>query len=275
MVEKKVKDKNKEKNIKNITKENKLNNLQKEDSKRDKLSFEENKSLEKKEIIKKENIEEDKSKIKEGKFVYTIDEALNKLRAEKKRNFVQTVDLIINLQKIDVRKQSINTFIQVPHSTEKRIAAFLTKKIEGIEVILKEDFDNFKTNRDLKRLAKKYDMFIANASLMKDIAAKFGRFLGPSGKMPSPQLGVVLKEDKESLNELINKMKKSIKIRTKEKSIKVPVGKENMSDEQIKENIESAIQSITELLPLKKDNIKNILVKFTMSKPYEIKYEKK
>ncbi|MEM4181584.1 MAG: hypothetical protein QXX68_00255 [Candidatus Pacearchaeota archaeon] len=217
-------------------------------------------------IEKKDNVINEQQK----KEAYSIEEAIKKLRQEEKRNFIQSVDLIINLQKIDVRKQTINSFIQVPNGTEKKIAAFLTKKVEGVDCILKENFDSYKTNRELKKLAKSYDMFIAYAPLMKDVAAKFGRALGPSGKMPSPQLGVIVKEDKETIKEMIEKMKKSIRIRVKERSIKIPVGKENMSDEQIKENIESAIKSITELLPLKKDNIKNILIKLTMSRPYEI-----
>lgn len=229
-----------------------------------------------------ERIEKEKEKVEktlaenvekntEKKEKYSIEEAIKKLREEKKRNFVQTVDLIINLQKIDIRKQPINTFIQLPYAIEKRIAAFLTKKIGGVECILKEQFDSFKTNRDIRKLARKYDMFIAHASLMKDIAAKFGRTLGPSGKMPSPQLGVILKEDGETIKEVVDKMNKSIRVRTKERSIKIPIGKENMSDEQLKENFESALKSITEILPLKKDNIKNVLIKLTMSKPYEIK----
>ncbi|GEM_PF-413950 len=223
-----------------------------------------------KNIIKEKIAKEEKTEIQQKKN-YSIEEAIKLLRNEERRNFVQTFDLIVNLQKIDMRKQSINTFIQLPHGTEKRIAAFLTKKIEGIDCILKEQFDSFKTNRELKKLAKKYDMFISFAPLMKDVAAKFGRTLGPSGKMPSPQLGVVMKEDKETIDYLVEKMKKSVRIKAKERSIKIPVGKESMGDEQIKENIESTIKSISDILPLKKDNIKNILIKLTMSRPYEIK----
>lgn len=258
-----VKDKSKEEKVERTEKKKSEKLLEeKKEAKKEENSAKQEKSQ------AEENTKEIK---KEERKIYSIEEAIKQLRNEEKRNFVQTVDLIINLQKIDVRKQSINTFITLPNGTEKRIAAFLTKKISGMDCILKEQFDSYKTNRELKKLAKKYDMFIAHASLMKDVAAKFGRALGPSGKMPSPQLGVILKEDEATIKETIEKMKKSVRIRTKERSIKIPVGKESMSDSQLSENIDSAIKSITEVLPLKKDNIKNILLKLTMSKPYEIK----
>jgi large subunit ribosomal protein L1 len=229
------------------------------------------------EKVKKESVEskpielpEEKTKIVE---ILDIDSAIKELRKGEKRKFVQTLDLIVNLQKFDARKDSINSVIQVPNGYEKRIGAFLTKTIPGVNVILKDSFDNYKTLRDTKRLAKKYDLFISHASLMGQVATKFGRALGPSGKMPSPQLGLIVKEDKESIEELIKKMNKSVKIKVKEKSIKIGIGKENMQDEQLRGNIESAIKGVIELLPQKKDNVKDVLIKFTMTPVVKIKYD--
>lgn len=205
--------------------------------------------------------------------IYSIPEALAELRKFEKRKFVQTVDLIINLQKFDSRKESINSFVQIPHTYDRKIAAFLTTKVKGVDVILKDTFESYKNLRDAKRLAKKYDMFIAAAPLMGMVATKFGRALGPSGKMPSPQLGIIVKEDEDTLNKLVEKMKKSVKIRTKERVIKVGVGKENMSDSDLADNISSAIKGIIELLPQKKDNVKNVLIKFTMTPAVRINYD--
>jgi large subunit ribosomal protein L1 len=199
-----------------------------------------------------------------------LDGALKELRKSKKRKFVQTVDLIVNLQKFDSRKDSINSFIQLPNIYERKIGAFLTTNVKGIDVVLKDSFDSYKNIRDSKRLAKSYDMFIASAPLMGQLATKFGRALGPSGKMPSPQLGIILKEDEETIKKLIDKMKRAVKIKTKERVIKIGVGKEDMSDEALKQNIEAAVKGITELLPQKNDNLKEILIKFTMTPPVKI-----
>ncbi len=202
----------------------------------------------------------------------SIEEAIKQLRSFEKRKFVQTLDLIINLQKFDSRKESINSFVQVPNIYERKIAAFLSTKVKGVDVIQKDTFESYKNLRDAKRLAKKYDMFISAAPLMGQVATKFGRALGPSGKMPSPQLGIVVKEDEETIKKLVDKMKKSVKIRTKEKVVKIGVGKENMDDNQLKENVESVIKGVIDLLPQKKDNVKNVLIKFTMTPAVKIKY---
>lgn len=204
------------------------------------------------------------------KPVMKIADALRELRKQEKRKFIQSLDIVINLQKIDPRKESINTIIKIPHPPIKKIGAFLTKKSSLVDTITKEEFDLYKDNKSMKRLAKKYDAFIASAPLMANVATKFGRFLGPLGKMPSPQAGLVMQETEQNIKDAIAKMSNSTKLRVKEKSIKLSVGKEDMTDEQLEENIDSVIKSIIELLPNRKDNVKNISIKWTMGSSLEL-----
>jgi ribosomal protein L1 len=56
----------------------------------------------------------------------------------------------------------------------------------------------------------------------------------------------------------------------KESSIKLPIGKQNMKDEEIVENIMAVYRELMKVLPKNKENIKNIEVKFTMTKPIKI-----
>jgi len=201
-----------------------------------------------------------------------IEKALAELRKdENKRKFVQSVDLIINLKDFDLRREAINTFIQIPNPTEKKICGFLTRKSKFVDTITKEEFDKYKEPKEIKKLAKSYDFFIAVASLMPEIATKFGRILGPMGKMPSPRAGIIESDDDESVRQMVEKMKKLIRVRSKENSLKILVGKEDMPDEKLKENITAVIQAIENILPKKKENIKNILLKFTMTKPVRIR----
>ncbi|MDH3353026.1 MAG: hypothetical protein OEL87_01115 [Nanoarchaeota archaeon] len=194
-------------------------------------------------------------------------QALAELRNEKKRKFVQTVDLIVNLKNFNVRKEALNTFIFVPHASEKKIAAFFTKRSKLIDTITEDDFVKYKEMKDIKKLAQKYDAFIAVAPMMGKVATKFGRVFGPMNKMPSPQAGIVPQETDEMIEAMKKKMNTAIRIKNKELSIKVAIGKEDMSDDQLTENIESAIKSLEEKLPRGRDNIKDVLVKFTMTKP--------
>jgi ribosomal protein L1 len=88
--------------------------------------------------------------------------------------------------------------------------------------------------------------------------------------MPSPQLGIIMNADEKTLKELKNKINTSVKIKVKEPSIKIPIGKQSMKDEEIIENILSVYNTLLKTLPRNKENIKNIEIKFTMTKPYKI-----
>lgn len=195
--------------------------------------------------------------------------ALGEIRSEeKKRKFDQSVDLIVNLKNFDVRKEAFSLFINVPHKIKKKkIVGIFEKRNDLIDTILKDDFGKYKEKKDVRNLIKSYDFFIANAKLMPLIATKLGRVLGPAGKMPSPQLGVLPNEDENLIKALISKINKTVKIRVKEPSIKVSVARESLSDEQIVENVFVVYNRLLETLPKKIDNIKNVLIKFSMGKP--------
>jgi large subunit ribosomal protein L1 len=199
-----------------------------------------------------------------------INEVIKQLRSVEKRKFVQSLDLVVNLQKIDPRKEAINTFVALPHPPAKKICAFLSKKSPLVDTIVKEEFELYKDNKQIKRLAKRYDVFLAAAPLMGAVATKFGRVLGPVGKMPTPQGGVIMQENDANLKAMIEKMSKTTRLRIKEKSIKLSVGKEDMSDKQLEENVTSVINDLLNLLPNKKDNIKDIQLKWTMSAPVDL-----
>jgi len=199
-----------------------------------------------------------------------IKKALEELRKEKKRKFIQTVDLVVNLKNFDVRKEALNTFVTVPNPSEKKIAAFLNKRSSVVDSITETDFEKYNDSKKIKKLAKKYDSFMANATLMGKIASKFGRVFGPMNKMPSPQAGVIPKEDDDAIKAMLDRMKKSIKVRNKEMAIKLPIGKESMSDLHLEENIKAVMKELENKLPRKNDNVKEVLLKFTMTKPIKI-----
>lgn len=205
-------------------------------------------------------------------FKEQLKKALAELRKEKSRKFDQTLDLIINLQKFDVKKNQLNFLITLPHKIkDKKIAGFLEVKNNNIDTITLEEFKKYADKKKLKNLVDKYDFFVAQASLMPKVATTFGRVLGPAGKMPSPQLGILVDANDKAINEIKNKINNILKIKIKEASIKVPAGKQSMNDEEIIENILIIYNSIIKELPRDKENIKNIGIKFTMTKPQKLK----
>ena len=206
-----------------------------------------------------------------AEFEDQVKKALEELKKSKERKFNQTVDLIINLQKFDVRKSQINLFLKVPHKIkDKKVAGFLESKNKDIDTITPTEFNKYKDKKELKNLVKKYDFFISQASLMPKVATTFGKILGPAGKMPSPQLGIILNADEKSILDLKEKINNTIKVKLKESSIKLAMGKQDMKEENLIENISYVYKEILKVLPRNKENIKNVAVKFTMTKPIKI-----
>lgn len=198
-----------------------------------------------------------------------LKQAIAELRKEdSKKKFVQSVDLIVNLKGIDVKRDNVNAVIPIPHKIkDKKVCGFLTEKNELVKTVTKAEFDKYKDKKALKKLVNEFDFFISHSSLMPSVATTFGKVLGPVGKMPTPQLGIVMQETPESIRALLAKIDKSVKIKMKEASIKISVGKESMKDEELIANIKAVYEGIVNALPTKRENIKNVKVKLTMSKP--------
>lgn len=208
----------------------------------------------------------------------SVHDALEKLRnveqqRKEQRKFDQTLDLIINLKEFDVRRQAFTVFVSLPKQfKEKKIAAFFEKDSNVVTVIKKDNFGAYKDKKDIKKLLKSYDNFIANAKLMPIIATSFGRVLGPAGKMPNPQMGIVSQEDEETVKSVLKRVNSTVKVAVKEPSIKVGIGKMSLKNEDLTENILTAYHKIIETLPRGKDNVRNVKIKFTMSKPIAIAF---
>jgi len=201
-----------------------------------------------------------------------LEKALTELRKSEERKFNQTVDLIINLQKFDPKKNQINLFVNVPFKIkDKKICAFLETKNDGVETITPEQFKKYNDKKELKNLVKKFDFFIAQASVMPKVATVFGKVLGPAGKMPSPQLGIIMNVSNKEIEEIKKKVENSVKIRIREPSIKLAIGKQSMKDSEIIENIINVYNAVLKMLPKEIENIKNIELKFTMTKPQKVK----
>ncbi len=205
------------------------------------------------------------SKIKEAKS------------ASKKRKFVQTLDLIINLKGVDLKKPE-NRFsfdLILPNGRGKDIkTAFIAdsllpeaKKHSDI-VITKNDIEKLAADRKkLKHLANSYDAFFGEVSLMPLIGRHFGAVLGPRGKMPKPV------PPKAPVDALIQTAKKSVRVTLKETPvISVPIGTEQMKDEELAKNAETVFNAVKERLPKGQSNIKSVMLKLTMGKPVRVEF---
>lgn len=203
-----------------------------------------------------------------------LEQALVELRKSEsaERKFNQTVDLIINLQKFDPKKNQMSIFVNVPFKIkEKRICAFLEVQNAKIETITPEQFKKYSDKKELKKLVKRFDFFVAEGSVMPRVATTFGKVLGPAGKMPSPQLGVLMNVNDKEIDEIKRKIENNVKVRIKEPSVKLAIGKQSMKDSEIVSNAVAVYSAVLKAMPKEIDNIKNVEIKFTMTKPQKVK----
>ncbi len=211
-----------------------------------------------------------------------VKKALEALRKElKERKFKQSVDLIINLKDLDLKKTDtlFDLFLALPHATGKKVkvcafaGAELTPqaKKECDFTINNEDFVKYQGDKKgIKKLSNQYDYFIAQANVMADAAKVFGSVLGPRKKMPNPKAGCVVPPN-ANLKLLVEKLQKTVRVSIKtDLAVKVKVGNQDLSDDQIADNAVLVYNTAIQNLPSDKNNVKNIMLKFTMSKPVKV-----
>ena len=197
----------------------------------------------------------------------------------KKRNFIQSYDLIFNLKNINIKSNPVKFFVTLPNSKGRKIkvAAFAGVELEeeakkNCDLVISEiEFASYKADKSkTKKLAQDYDYFVAQATLMPKIAGTFGKILGGKGKMPDPKLGCVVPPN-ASLAPLMEKLSKSIKLTSKKATnLQCIIGKEDMADDQVADNIMSAYKTAIKELPNEEQNIKKVQLKLTMGKPVNI-----
>ncbi len=215
-----------------------------------------------------------------------IIEVIEELRKEKKRNFSQTFDLQISLHNLDLKKQEskVDVFVTFPHTRGKKVTVcglvggslLNDAKANCDHVVSDEDFNSFKgKKKEIKNLVRGYDFFIAQADIMPKVATVFGRFLGPVGKMPNPKAGAIV-PPKGSTKPVVAKLQKTVRLSVKsELGVKCPVGKEDMKNEEIADNILAAYNTFVNALPQHEQNVKQVRLKLSMSKAFVIGGKKK
>lgn len=206
----------------------------------------------------------------------SILETVKKARsAATKRKFKQSFELIINLKDIDIKKNQINLnetiFLPHPPQNKSKVCVIasgdlsLRAKSDADHVLETDKIDEMSDDKRLARkIAYSYDFFLAETTAMPKIGKVLGKFLGPKGRMPLP---ITIDTQIESL---INKYKTAIRIRGRTLSLSTKLGDEDMEDEKIVENALLIINTVVSKLPNNEKNLKDFVVKLSMSPPISI-----
>lgn len=193
----------------------------------------------------------------------------------KSRNFKQSIDVIFNFKDLDLKKadNQVDFFVNLHYGRGKKVkvCAFIGPELAAEaknvcdEAVLVDDFVKYQKDKKLvKKLANECDVFIAQANIMGQVAGAFGRVLGPKGKMPNPKAGCVVPPN-ANLKPLSDKLKKTVRLRTiNDPVIRCLVGKEDMKDEDVLDNVMAIHDQVVHHLPGGKHNVKNICLKLSM-----------
>ncbi|KAI7003512.1 hypothetical protein KC351_g14553, partial [Hortaea werneckii] len=126
-----------------------------------------------------------------------------------------------------------------------------------------EDLKKLNKNKKLiKKLAKKYDAFVASDTLIKQIPRLLGPGLSKAGKFPTPV------SHSEDLSGKITEVKSTIKFQLKKVlCMGVAVGNVDMSEEELVGNVMLAINYLVSLLKKGWQNVGSLCIKASMSPP--------
>lgn len=193
----------------------------------------------------------------------------------KKRNFIETIEVQVTLKNYDPQrdKRFSGTFRlpTVPRPNLKCCMLGNAAHCEqadriGVDHMSVEDLKKLNKNKKLvKKLAKKYDFFLASDNMIKQIPRLLGPGLTKAGKFPS------LLGSSDDMQEKIDEVKATIKFQMKKvMCLNVAVGNVSMESKEIIVNTQLAANFLASLLKKQWQNIGSIYIKSTMGPAIQI-----
>jgi len=209
-----------------------------------------------------------------------LDAVIQAREVSKKRNFLQTFEMMINFVGMDMKKPTslITARVAMPHSTGQaggKILVFakttdfadsLKERVE--KIIMENELEAMSKDRKAMADLMTYDASFAEGPVMLTIAKFMGQQLAPKGKMPKPIMSA------NEFEETLKKTKTETIITNKKGKptplVQIVVGKEDMKNEELAENMVAAYNGLVNVLPQKRLNVKSVLIKTTMGKPVKV-----
>ncbi|HRI05480.1 MAG TPA: 50S ribosomal protein L1 [Candidatus Dojkabacteria bacterium] len=186
---------------------------------------------------------------KTDKKEYSLEQAIKLAKAASYSKFGGSVELhlAVNLPK-DKDAKSIKGAVSLPHSATKEVKIYVFTTPENAKLALEAGADKAGLEELVKEVQSgkiNFDVAIATPDVMAKIAI-LGKELGPKGLMPNPKTGTVTTDVANTVAEY---KKGKMTFKADEKGgIHISVGKMNLEDAQIVENVNVALTAIEEAL---------------------------
>jgi len=198
-------------------------------------------------------------------------ENIIKSAQDRKRGFKETIELQIGLKNYDPQKDKrFSGTIKLPSIPRDKYAVCIIgdakhcqeAKDAGVDHLSQEDLKKLnKDKKKVKKLAQKYNQFLASSSLIRKIPRLLGPGLNKAGKFPSVLGG------NDNVRDKVDGLKASVKFQLKTKKticMGVAVANVGMKPEDIVVNVTLAVNFLASLLPKNWQNIKRLYIKSSM-----------
>lgn len=193
----------------------------------------------------------------------------------KKRNFVETIELQVTLKNYDPqREKRFSGTFKLPTVPRPNLKCCMLGNAAhceqadriGVDHMSVEDLKKLNKNKKLvKKLAKRYDFFMASDNMIKQIPRLLGPGLTKAGKFPT------LISGGDDMQEKIDEVKATIKFQMKKvMCLNVAVGNVSMEAKEIIVNTQLAANFLASLLKKQWQNIGQIYIKSTMGPAIQI-----
>ena len=193
----------------------------------------------------------------------------------KKRNFIETIEMQVTLKNYDPqREKRFSGTFKLPTVPRPNLKCCMLGNAAhceqadriGIDHMSVEDLKKLNKNKKMvKKLAKKYDFFLASANMIKQIPRLLGPGLTKAGKFPT------LLAATEDMQEKIDEIKATIKFQMKKvMCMNVAVGNVELDKQENIVNVQLAANFLASLLKKQWQNIGVIYIKSTMGPSVQI-----
>ncbi len=181
---------------------------------------------------------------------YSLKDGVKKAKELSYSKFVGSLEIHVDLKlPKDKDPKSLKGGVSLPHATstkDVKVAVFCTPEKEDEAKKAGADFVGMEAiMKDVKEGKIEFDVAIATPSVMPKIAV-LGKELGPKGLMPNPKNGTVT----DDIAEAVSEYKKGKQTFACDPSgvVHMSVGKIDLEDEKLIENIHVAVQAIADIV---------------------------
>jgi large subunit ribosomal protein L10Ae len=194
---------------------------------------------------------------------------------ESKRNFTESVELQFGLKNYDpARDKRFGGNIKLPYVPRPKMTVCVLgdtlhcDQAKALDIPFRSVDDLKKLNKnkkEVKKLAKSFDAFLASDVVIKQIPKLLGPGLNKAGKFPTPIF------HSDNLAEKVAETKATIKFQYKKSPcLGVAIGTVEMPEDELVTNTMLSINFLVSLLKKNWQNIRSIYIKSSMGKPIRL-----